>query len=120
MRLTHSEVAVGSKRAHAEFESDCESSLIRLLRGSGFWTARNDLARKIECPSLQCAVARVTRNLQRTFNRLAGASVLPRQAVRVGQIHEAYRCTASVIRSSTGSRILRASSGSRSASNSIE
>src|SRR5215813_12394428 len=31
-----------------------------------------------------------------------------------------YRCTASIIRSSTGSRSFRASSGSRSASNSIE
>src|SRR5438128_10139060 len=31
-----------------------------------------------------------------------------------------YRCTASIIRSSTGSRILRASSGSRSARSSIE
>ncbi len=31
-----------------------------------------------------------------------------------------YRCTASIIRSSTGSRIFRASSGSRSASSSVE
>src|SRR5258708_30372589 len=91
MQFTHSEVAVGNERAHAQFESDCDSSLIRLLCRGCFWPLPEDFAKIIECPGLQCAVARVTNNGQGTFNRFAGAIVLLCQAVCVGQVHEAHR-----------------------------